>query len=133
MPSHRPESPRILLIEPDCQVLSDLSAAFSEAHFQICCCHGVEEALESIACQPPDAIISDAVLNGLSDGEFCRRVKQQPAMKDVPLMFLSPAQTPDIIRRHDVYGGIYYLRKPCDPQILLQLLERELDFAPVSR
>jgi DNA-binding response OmpR family regulator len=129
MKSNRPESPRVLLIEQDSEILNDLSAALNEAHFQTSCCGDVDEALESIACRPPDAIVSDVVLNGLSDGDFCRRVKQQPAMKDVPVMFLSPAQTPDIIRRHDGNGGTYYLRKPCDPQILLQLLERELDLA----
>ena len=51
-------------------------------------------------------------------------------MKDVPMMFLSPAQAPDIIRRHDGYGGTYYLRKPCEPRVLLQLLEQVLDLAP---
>jgi CheY-like chemotaxis protein len=127
--SNRPESPRVLLIESDSEILNDLSAVLNEAHFQISYCGDAAEALERIACEPPDAVVSDAVLNELSDGDFCRQVKQQPGMKDVPVMFLSPAQTPDIIRRHDGNGGTYYLRKPCDPQILLQLLERELDLA----
>jgi DNA-binding response OmpR family regulator len=131
MPNCRPDSPRILLIEQDCQVLGDLSTALNEANYQICCCRGVEEAMESIESQPPDAIVSDVVLDGLSGDEFCRRIKQQPEMRDVPVLFLSPAQTPDIIRRQDGNGGTYYLRKPCDPRVLLQLLEREMDFAVV--
>jgi CheY-like chemotaxis protein len=131
MSNYQPESPRILIIEKDPQVLGDLSATLTEANFQVCCCRSEEEGMEAIQRQPPDAVISDVVLNRFSDSEFCDRVKQQPEMRDVPMMFLSPAQVPDIIRRHDVYGGTYYLRKPCDPQVLVQLLEQLLNFAPV--
>jgi CheY-like chemotaxis protein len=132
MPSFRTEPPRILVMEKDAQVLDNLSAALAEANFQICRCFTEEEALELIGRQPPDAVISDVVLNRLSVGEFCERIKQQPGMKDVPVMFLSPAQVPDIIRRHDVHGGTYYLRKRCEPRVLVQLLEQVMDLAPVT-
>jgi hypothetical protein len=44
----------------------------------------------------------------------------------VPVMFLSGGQIPDIIRRHDSGGGAYYIRKPFDSNVLLQLVDRTL-------
>ncbi|MBN2577764.1 MAG: response regulator, partial [Pirellulales bacterium] len=128
----RAESPRILLVEKNPQLFADLSAALVEANYQICHCRDAEEALDLIGRQPPDAIISD-VFGEHSGGEFRERVKQRPGMKDVPVMFLTPAQAPDIFLRHDDHGGTYYLRKSCGPEVLLRLLERVLDFAPVGR
>jgi len=44
----------------------------------------------------------------------------------VPVMFLSGAQIPDIIRRSHAAGGTYYLRKPFDPEVLLELIQKAL-------
>jgi hypothetical protein len=44
----------------------------------------------------------------------------------VPAMYLSSGQIPDIIRRHDEMGGSYYLRKPFDPGVLLELADKAM-------
>jgi CheY-like chemotaxis protein len=41
-------------------------------------------------------------------------------------MFLSGAQIPDIIRRSHAAGGTYYLRKPFDPEVLVELVQKAL-------
>jgi CheY-like chemotaxis protein len=41
-------------------------------------------------------------------------------------MFLSGAQIPDVIRRAHAAGGVYYLRKPFDPPVLLELVDKAL-------
>ena len=75
----------------------------------------------------PDLIISDINLAGQSGLTLCERLKQDHAsMADVPVMFLSGAQIPDIIRRAHAAGGTYYLRKPFDPQVLLELVDKAL-------
>ncbi|MHB8901140.1 MAG: hypothetical protein ACYC6Y_20520, partial [Thermoguttaceae bacterium] len=47
-------------------------------------------------------------------------------LKGVPVMFLSGAQIPDIIRRSHAVGGTYYLRKPFDPGVLVELVDKAL-------
>jgi hypothetical protein len=39
-------------------------------------------------------------------------------------MFLSAMQSPDIIRRADSHGGTYYLRKPFDAPVFVELVEK---------
>ena len=74
----------------------------------------------------PDLIISDINLNGQSGLELCEQIKEDEALKDVPVMFLSGAQIPDIIRRSHAVGGTYYLRKPFDSEVLVELVEKAL-------
>ncbi|MBI2479174.1 MAG: response regulator [Planctomycetia bacterium] len=46
--------------------------------------------------------------------------------EDVPVLFVSSAQMPDIIRRTHDAGGTYYLRKPFDPDVLIELVGKAL-------
>jgi CheY-like chemotaxis protein len=45
---------------------------------------------------------------------------------NTPVMFLSGTQVPDIIRRTHGAGGTYYLRKPFDGMVLLELIDKAL-------
>ena len=47
-------------------------------------------------------------------------------------MFLSAGQVPDIIRRSHVLGGTYYLRKPFDDAVLLELVGKAMAGAGAS-
>jgi len=66
---------------------------------------------------PPDLILCDVHLRGESGLETCQQIKRQPGLENVPVMYLSAAQLPDIIRRSDAAGGIYWLRKPFDANV----------------
>jgi DNA-binding response OmpR family regulator len=65
-------------------------------------------------------------LRGASGVELCRAIQRESNMLDVPLMFMSATQTPDIIRRAHDMGGAYYIRKPFDQDVLCELVERAL-------
>ena len=69
-------------------------------------------------------VIADLNLAGYSGLELCHQLRLEAGMSDVPWMFLSGAQTPDIIRRTDETGGAYYLRKPFDSEVLLELVRK---------
>jgi len=76
--------------------------------------------------EPPELIISDINLHGHSGLEMCEELKSHAELSDVPVMFLSGAQIPDIIRRSHAVGGTYYLRKPFDPEVLVELVHKAL-------
>ena len=74
----------------------------------------------------PDLIICDMNLAGHSGATACEQLRSANGLDEVPLMFLSAAQSPDIIRRSNASGGTYYLRKPFDPKVLVELVEKAL-------
>jgi CheY-like chemotaxis protein len=123
-PSH--EQRLVLVIDDEAEVLGEVASILTAEGYACQCCSTPEAALESAAAQAPDLIISDINLSGQSGLELCERIKEDPALYDVPVMFLSGAQIPDIIRRSHAVGGTYYLRKPFDPEVLIELVDKAM-------
>ncbi|MEE8451102.1 MAG: response regulator [Thermoguttaceae bacterium] len=121
-----PRQPQILVVDDESEVLEQVAEVLTAADLTCHCCTTAEAALAEAVTNPPDLIISDINLQGHSGLEMCERIKENPALADVPVMFLSGAQIPDIIRRSHAVGGTYYLRKPFDPEVLVELVDKAL-------
>ena len=120
------EPPIILIVDDEQQVLDEVETVLSVAGYDCRCCTTAETAISLAKSIGPALIISDINLQGHSGLEMCEQIKQDPTMADVPVMFLSGAQIPDIIRRSHAVGGTYYLRKPFDPEVLVELVDKAL-------
>lgn len=120
------QQPLILVIDDEADVLGEVAAILAGAGFACHCSSTAEAAVQFARSTAPDLIISDINLDGRSGLELCEQIKQDEALRDVPVMFLSGAQIPDIIRRSHAVGGTYYLRKPFDPEVLVELVDKAL-------
>ncbi len=120
------DSPLVLVVDDEQSVLDDVAAALGADGFRCMLCTCAADALERALAEPPELIISDINLHGHSGLEMCEEIKSHDALRDVPVMFLSGAQIPDIIRRSHAVGGTYYLRKPFDPEVLVELVHKAL-------
>jgi len=116
----------VLVIDDEPEVLREVAAVMEGAGYTCRCCTTEEGAVSLARSTPPDLIISDINLNGHSGLSLCERIKEDPGLQSVPVMVLSGAQIPDIIRRSHAAGGTYYLRKPFDPEVLLELADKAL-------
>ena len=116
----------ILVIDDEPDVVAGLAKVLSAAGYVSHCCRDADGAIECVQETTPDLIISDINLAGHSGLQLCQRLKREEGLSDVPFMFLSGSQVPDIIRRSHEAGGTYYLRKPFDPQVLLELVDKAL-------
>lgn len=116
----------ILVVDHQAEVLDEVATVLTGADFACRCCTTAEDAIAAAESSPPDLIISDVNLHGHSGLDMCKRIRENPALEEVPVMFLSSGQVPDIIRRSDALGGTYYLRKPFDPDVLLELIDTAL-------
>ena len=107
-------------------VLDEVAAVLSAAGLACQCHTTIEAAVVAAETILPDLILSDIAIQGDSGVEMCQRIHRNPLLADVPVMFLSPSQIPDIIHRSDGNRGTYYLRKPFDPGVLVELLDKAL-------
>lgn len=121
---HQP--PLILVVDDETAVLEEVATILGNHGFRCRCCTNAKDALAAAEQSPPDLIVSDINLHGQSGLEMCERIKNNLLLHDVPVMFLSGAQIPDIIRRSHAAGGTYYLRKPFDPEVLIELIDKAL-------
>ena len=118
--------PLILVIDDQREVLDEVVAVTTAAGYV---CHGCTTgaaAVEFARNHVPDLIISDTNLDGQSGLALCERLKEDPALRRAPVMFLSRTQIPDIIRRSHSVGGTYYLRVPLDAMVLVELIDKAL-------
>jgi CheY-like chemotaxis protein len=126
MKDFRNEQPLVLVVDDDREVWDKVTAVLSGAKFACQCCATAEEAMTAAEATPPDLILCNVNLHGESGLEACQRIKRQAGLESVPVMYLSGAQLPDIIRRSDAAGGIYCLRKPFDAHVLIELIDQAL-------
>ena len=120
------EPAEILLIDEDPLAMAAAAEVLAAAGYQVYQAADRTAALKIGRQQALDLIISDVNLRGKSGLELCRDLRKLPGMLDVPVMFVSSTQVPDIVRRSHDAGGAYYLRKPLDPEVLIDLVGKAL-------
>ncbi len=79
-----------------------------------------EQTLESIKTKVPDVIILDVVMPGLDGLETCRRIKSDPAYKDIPVLLLTANISAEERAEGMKAGAIAYVTKPFSPKDLLE-------------
>jgi DNA-binding response OmpR family regulator len=118
--------PRILIVEdePDMNnLLADVLRAYGFEPVQAA---DAEAALGVIAQRPPDAILLDLMLPGMSGLELCRRLKSERATRLIPIVILT-ALDRSIDRRHGFETGADdYLTKPFTPEGLISRLRADM-------
>ena len=120
------EPAEILLIDTDPQAQSAAAKVLERAGHTVFQARDRAAALRIASGQALDLVICDVHLGGESGLEVCRELRRLPGMQDIPVMFVSGSQLPDIIRRSHDAGGAYYLRKPLDPEVLTDLVTKAL-------
>ena len=56
-------------------------------------------ALKRIALRQPDLVLLDVLMPGMDGLEVCRRIRENPEWKDIPIIFLSAADDKELIVR----------------------------------
>jgi signal transduction histidine kinase len=69
-------------------------------------------ALQTARAEPPDLILLDIAMPEMDGYEVCKRLKADPALKAIPVIFISAMdQTIDKVKAFSV-GGVDYVTKP---------------------
>jgi DNA-binding response OmpR family regulator/DNA-binding CsgD family transcriptional regulator len=81
----------------------------------------------------PDIILLDAVMPGMDGFETCRRLKREPGLSNVPVIFMTGlADTEHIVRGLDA-GGVDYVTKPIVVQEMLARIRVHLANARLTQ
>lgn len=65
----------------------------------------------------PDLILLDVVMPGLSGYDVCQELKADPALKDIPVIFITGQFNEDDEVRGFQMGAVDFIRKPINPVI----------------
>lgn len=76
---------------------------------------------------PPDIILLDVMMPGLSGHDVCRELKADGATRDIPVIFLTAMGDVEDERQGLELGAVDYLTKPVNPPIVLARIKTHLE------
>lgn len=117
---------RILVVDDQPANLQVLGSVLGRLGYDIVSAGDGETALKRLALRPPDLVLLDLLMPGMDGFEVCRRIRENPAWADLPIIFLSAADDKALIVRALECGGVDYVTKPFNQAELLSRLRTHL-------
>ncbi len=116
----------ILVVEDDFQNRQLLSIYLQRAGYEVDLASNGVEALEKLRMSAPDLIISDISMPRMDGFELYKAVKDVPALRPIPFIFLTAHSDADRRRYGKELGSDDFLTKPISQEDLLVSLRGKL-------
>ena len=84
-------------------------------------------ALAEIAKSPPDLVLLDVMMPELDGIETCRRIKQDPATRHIPVVIVTTKGEPEMVQKAREAGCDDFITKPLNKAELLSKVNSYLD------
>ena len=119
--------PATILVVDDTADNLDLMAGLLQDRYRVRVAINGEKALQiARSGSPPDLILLYIMMPGLSGYQVCEQLKQDPATRDIPIIFLTAmAATEDETRGLEL-GAVDFITKPVNPPIVLARVATQL-------
>lgn len=118
---------RVLVVEDSATQAMALRSVLEEQGFVATRMPSGEAAIEFLAREQVDLVLSDIVMPGISGYELCRHIKSDARLAMLPVVLLTSLTDPlDIVRGLEC-GADNYVTKPYDPEYLCARIRHVLD------
>lgn len=118
------DDPYIALVDDEAAVLKALGRLLRLANWGVATFDSGHAFLASLAAQSPDCVILDVHMPGLSGFDVLSRLRA--AHVDVPVVFITAHDDPDVARRAAAAGASTLLHKPFSNEKLVDAVSRAL-------
>ena len=123
-----------VLVVDDTPENIDLLSEILKDEYQIRVATSGERALKiAYSDEPPDLILLDIMMPGLSGLEICRRLKANPDRRRIPIIFVTAMSSIDDEKRGLETGAVDYITKPISPPIVKARVRTHLALYDQSR
>jgi two-component system, cell cycle response regulator len=127
-PAREQQGPLVLVVDDEPLNLNLKKSALEPLGYRVALAGGADAAVEMALAEPPALIISDV---GMPEGdgfEFIYRVKNLPALRSVPFIFLTATHwDPQAQAKALALGAWRYLRRPLPMDVLLAEVEKAIN------
>ena len=111
----------VLVVDDNEQNLELLVAYLDPLGCKVATAHDGVDALEKISAGPPDLILLDIMMPRMSGFEVCRKLKSDPATREIPIIMVTALNELGDIERGVESGTDDFITKPVNR---LELLTR---------
>jgi len=111
----------VLLAEDDRALRRFLEVVLERAGYQVIPASDGLEAMKLVLSTPIDIVVTDAMMPNLSGHEFCRFLRNSPALSQLPVILLSALERKNM--NHDGEQADVFLAKPVSGESLIECIE----------
>jgi len=129
IPPDNTRKPSILCIDNEPRRLSELGGILGE-HYRLHFARDANMALSAMRKLKPSLILLDTRVPDVGGLELCRRLKEDPATRALPIVFVMDAVEADDERTYIDAGGVDVLVRPLMPPALLATIRGLLSNTP---
>ncbi|ASG20564.1 MULTISPECIES: response regulator [Nitrospirillum] len=124
--------PQILVVDDTPDNLKIMSGLLKD-DYHVRVANSGERALAVVAAHSSlDLILLDIVMPGMDGYEVCRRLKANPATRDIPVIFLTARNEVADEERGLALGAVDYITKPISPPIVLARVSAHLRLKAIA-
>ncbi len=117
---------KILIVDDEPNNLDVLNDCLCEANFKVLVAENGETALKRINLIKPDLILLDVMMPGMGGFEICRRLKNNEATKEIPIIFITAkTESVDKVKGFEI-GAIDYITKPFQTEEVVARVNKHL-------
>ena len=118
---------KILIAEDERDIRELVSFSLQFGGFSVVQAANGAEAVERAQAELPDLILMDVRMPKMTGYEACKQMKQIPAVRDIPVVFLSAKGQESEIQTGLEAGAEEYILKPFAPDELVKQVQVVLD------
>ena len=114
----------VLLAEDDRALRRFLEVVLERAGYEVVPASDGLEAMKMVLSNPIDVVVTDAMMPNISGNEFCRFLRNTPALSRLPVIVLSALEQKDT--NDDAEQADAFLSKPVSGETLIECIEKLL-------
>jgi putative two-component system response regulator len=117
----------ILVVDDTSDNLSLMSGLLKD-QYRVKLANSGEKALKAVqGDNPPDLILLDIMMPGMSGYEVCQVLKADPASRPIPIIFLTAMTSMEDEQKGLELGAADYITKPISPPIVMARVKTQLE------
>jgi serine phosphatase RsbU (regulator of sigma subunit) len=113
-----PEQKLILVVDDTPLNISAITGALKDTYRTKVATSGAKALAIAAADEKPDLILLDVMMPEMDGYEVCRRLKADPATREIPVIFLTAQTDAEYETRGFQVGAVDYVHKPFSPAVM---------------
>ncbi|MEH2356984.1 hybrid sensor histidine kinase/response regulator [Nostoc sp.] len=130
---YTPEDSLILVVDDTTTNLEIVFDILTNVGFKVITENDGKRAIKQVEFQLPDLILLDVMMPGIDGFETCKRLKQNSATCDIPVIFMTAnSDTPSKVKGLNI-GAVDYITKPFHEEELLARIKTHLQLRNLTK
>ena len=115
---------KVLVVDDDPLVVTLLSVILGGHNFEVSEATSGLQGLELVKTGSPDVVLLDIMMKDIDGFEVFERMKRDPEIGDIPVVYLTASTNQECIERATELGAFGYIVKPFAPHALRAFLRK---------